>query len=682
MAYARGFAVLAWAVGLLILAPSGADAVPNNAVVVLGVGGLQWSDVSADVTPNLWRLVGESATAAVSVRTAQSTNCPADAWLTLNTGVRSAAPRGEDGRCLGAGEVLSSRGIVSAPRWADIEALGAGSSYNPEFGLLTANAYRRGCALAVGPGAGLALADAQGRVARYAARLETADLTACPLTVVDLGNLPAAADPARGQALRRLDAAIGQVTTSASAAEVLLVGMGNEPVPHLQALVAHGGDYRTGWLDANSTRHPGLVQLTDVTPTVLAGLGVATPERAVGSVLRAAPGAPQDRPALVRALGHFDRAAQTIDRHIVAFYWLVAGGAVLSSGLLIAFRRPLWLILITASLPVASFLANLLQWWRSSSPGLGLWAGVIGWAAAVGTLARLGPWRRQRFGPAGFVAAVTAIVLAADVLTGSRLQLSSLWGLSPLDAGRFYGFGNVAFGAFAIGVLIASVWIGNLLIQRGHRRWAVLSVAAIGVVAVAVDGWPSYGADFGGVLGLVPGIAVLIAAVAGIRLRARWLVAVGAIAVVAVSGIAVVDWLRPAGSRSHLGNFVQQLLDGGAGSIFGRKVGANVHSFTDRPLLSILIAVLVVPTAVLVLRPDRLAVVKARRVFAAEPLLRAGIAACLVTAVVGMAANDSGVIVLGVCYAVAVPLLVQAWTFAPTVVAQPSTRVTARKPGP
>lgn len=667
----RGLAVLACAVLSVILSvilvPSEATAVPESTgpVVLLGVGGLEWSDVSAGATPNLWQLLGQSSAAAVSVRTAALTNCPADGWLTLNTGVRAAAPRGADGTCLGADELISSRGVISAPRWAEVAVLGAGSSYNPEFGLLTANASRRGCALAVGPGAGLALADAQGRVARYAARLDSADLTACPLTVVDLGNLPGAG-PGRVRALRRLDVAIGEVRTSVPAAEVLLVGMADGPVAHLQVLLAHGGDYRTGWLDANSTRHPGLVQLTDITPTLLAGLGVTTPDRAVGSVLRTAPGAPPDRPALVRALGNFDRAAQTIDRHIVAFYWLVGAGALLCGGLLVVFGRPRWLILVTASLPVASFLANLLQWWRFSSPGLGLWAGVIGWAAAIGTLARFGPWRRQRLGSAGFVAAVTAVVLAADVLTGSRLQLSSLWGLSPLDAGRFYGFGNVAFAAFAIGVLIAGAWIASLLIRRGHRRWAALSVAAIGTMAVAVDGWPSYGADFGGVLGLVPGIATLIAAVAGIRLRARWLVAVGTLAVLAVSGIAVVDWLRPAGSRSHLGNFVQQLLDGGAGSTVGRKIEANLQSFTDRPLLSILVAVLVLLTAVLVFRPDRLSAVRARRMYAAEPLLRAGIAACLVTAVVGMAVNDSGVIVLGICYAVAVPLLVHAWTVAPT----------------
>ncbi|HZX09116.1 hypothetical protein [Kribbella sp.] len=609
-------------------------------VVLLGVDGLSWPDVSPSATPNLWGLLDQSAVAAVSVRTVAVVGCPADAWLTLNTGVRTGAPRDGSGGCVAPSSLLSGKQVS---RWSDIASLGAKSSYNPDFGLLATGAARRGCVSAVGPGAGLALADARGQVARYTPQLQDADLSACPLTVVDV-------------APGGLDAAIAKVRAAAPSAELVVVGLPNGSTPHLQALLVHGG--ATGWLDANSTRHPGLVQLTDLTPTVLSALGVAAPDRAVGSVLRTVAGAPRDPQKLVQQAGQFDRAAQTIDRNVTAFYWLVGAGALVAGGLLIAFRRPRWLILVTASLPVASFLANLLQWWRFSQASLVLWIGVIGWAVVVGTAARFGPWRRQQLGSAGFVAAVTAAVLAADVVTGSRLQLSSLWGLSPLDAGRFYGVGNVAFGALAMGALIGAAWIASVLIERGQRRWAVLSVAAVGAVAVAVDGWPAFGADFGGVLALVPGFAVLVIAVAGIRLRARWVLAVIVGAIVAVVGIALLDWSRPPGSRSHLGNFVQQVIDGGAGSTLRRKLDANVQSFTDRPLLAVLVVVIVLLTAVLVIRPERL---RAAEVFAAEPRLRACIAACLVTAVVGVAANDSGVIVIGICCAVAVPLLVHGW---------------------
>ena len=45
--------------------------------------------------------------------------------------------------------------------------------------------------------------------------------------------------------------------------------------------------------------------------------------------------------------------------------------------------------------------------------------------------------------------AIADAVLALDVMTGSRLQLSSLMGLQPVVAGRFYGMGNPTFALFA-----------------------------------------------------------------------------------------------------------------------------------------------------------------------------------------------------------------------------------------
>jgi hypothetical protein len=313
-----------------------------------------------------------------------------------------------------------------------------------------------------------------------------------------------------------------------------------------------------------------------------------------------------------------------------------------------------------AALPVASFLANLVPWWRSQHPGVVLWAALLAWSVFLGVLAGTGPWRRRTFGPAGFLAAVTASVLAADVITGSRLQLSSLWGLSPLDAGRFYGLGNVAFAAFAMTALIAAAWAAATLLTRGRRRAAALTVAAIGVAAVVVDGWPSFGADFGGVLALVPGFALLTAGVGGLRVTLRRAAAVVGAAVAAVGTIAVVDWARPPANRSHLGRFVQQAIDGDIGAILRRKLEANIQSFGQRPALGLLVLGVLIVTTVVVAWPERLRVTKVVDAYAAEPALRPCLAACLLTAVVGLTVNDSGVIIPAVALMAAVPLVAAA----------------------
>jgi hypothetical protein len=38
---------------------------------------------------------------------------------------------------------------------------------------------------------------------------------------------------------------------------------------------------------------------------------------------------------------------------------------------------------------------------------------------------------------------------------------------------------------------------------------AGVAVATVGLLAVVVDGWPSLGADFGGILAMVPGFGYL-----------------------------------------------------------------------------------------------------------------------------------------------------------------------------
>jgi hypothetical protein len=642
-------------------------------VVLVGTAGLSWADISPSTTPTLWRLLDAASVAALSVRTVQLATCPADGWLTVNTGARATMPRpgpGDGDRCGNTPAPHRVDGGADVPGWAHLGDYNAQFSYDPQLGLLAAAAAQRGCTTAVGPGAAIALADQRGHVQRYAVTPAEADLGACPLSVIDLGSLRAPYGVDRTNAVRQVDAALARVIAAAPQAQLLVAGLSDSSfTPHLQMLLARGDAYRGGWLTASSTRHDGLVQLTDLTPTILAGLGIDAPPRAVGSVLRKAPGRPADKAETVQRLRDRDIAAQAIDANVTQFYWLLGLGELIACGLLalahssthrhrtrLAGAAEL-LVLGFAALPVASFLANLVPWWRSPHPEVVLWAALLAWSVLLGVLAVTGPWRRRTFGPAGFLAAVTASVLAADVITGSRLQLSSLWGLSPLDAGRFYGLGNVAFAAFAMTALIAAAWAAATLLTRGRRRAAAVTAAAIGVAAVVVDGWPSSGADFGGVLALVPAFALLTAGVGGLRVTLRRTAAVVCAAVAAVGTIAAVDWARPPANRSHLGRFVQQAIDGDIGAILRRKLEANLNSFGQRPALGLLVLGLLIVTTVVVAWPKRMRVTMVVDAYAAEPALRPCLVACLLTAVVGLIVNDSGVIIPAVALLVAVPLV-------------------------
>ena len=81
-------AVLAGAV-LAGAGPASAQATPARHVVVVGISGLRWSDVSPSATPTLWRLAGQGSVGSLVDYATKPLTCPADGWLTLNAGARA-----------------------------------------------------------------------------------------------------------------------------------------------------------------------------------------------------------------------------------------------------------------------------------------------------------------------------------------------------------------------------------------------------------------------------------------------------------------------------------------------------------------------------------------------------------------------------------------------------------------
>ncbi|MEU4514270.1 hypothetical protein AB0G05_32635, partial [Nonomuraea wenchangensis] len=154
-------------------------------VALIGVPALHWHDLDPADTPHLWALAGSSAIGSLSVRTVGNVTCPYDGWLTVSAGTRSAAGYG-----CGAPPAPEQRGegaVIPDYRYL-IDVAG-----NREAGNLGEALKAAGqCALAIGPGAALALADREGRIPRYhasPAQLAAGDLERCRLTVMDVDDL-------------------------------------------------------------------------------------------------------------------------------------------------------------------------------------------------------------------------------------------------------------------------------------------------------------------------------------------------------------------------------------------------------------------------------------------------------------------------------------------------------------
>jgi hypothetical protein len=230
-------------------------------------------------------------------------------------------------------------------------------------------------------------------------------------------------------------------------------------------------------------------------------------------------------------------------------------------------------------------------------------------------------------------AGLLLLVLGVDAATGGMGQEASLLNPRPLDGGRWYGFGNLTFAFYACSALVL---VGHLLdrVQRtGHG--GVVPVV-VGVTLVVLDGWPGAGADFGGTLTLGLTMAWLLLGLARRASRGvRPLLAVlGAFCMVAA--LAWLDWLRGPSRRTHLGAFVQRLLDADASSVISRKVSAVEASLAGPwGLLALVVGGVV-----------WLLVVRARREVAPHwASFDRLVVAVFATAVLGTVLNDSGAVV-------------------------------------
>jgi hypothetical protein len=311
----------------------------------------------------------------------------------------------------------------------------------------------------------------------------------------------------------------------------------------------------------------------------------------------------------------------------------------------------------TAGLLLATALADpLVRQGRRRTAGA-IVVAVAAYALVIFALATLGPWRRHPLGDVSVVAVVTLAVLALDVMFGSRLQLSTLMGLQPVVAGRFYGMGNVTYALGATAGLLLATALADRLVRADRRRQAGLIVVAVGAFVVVVDAWPAWGSDFGGPPASIPAFAFLTFAVLGIRLNVKrvLLILLGTVAVVSV--VSILDWLRPPEDQSHLGKFVQTVIDGGAWDVMKRKLAQNMDILFSN-LLSLLVPVGVLFVVLVLLRPSSWGANALQRAFDRSPVLRAGLLSGLVMWVIGFSLNDSGTAIPAVSATLAIPLVI------------------------
>lgn len=581
-------------------------------------------------------------------------------------------------------------------QWERLTELQRGSGYAAHPGTF-GDALAGQCTTAVGPGAAVALADGDGGVGRYfdldSALADGSGAWDCPVTFVDAGSAlldvaeraelekqPDGAEQVaelRADLVAAVDLAVWRVLDAAPAdTTVLVIDVATTPEHALElgpALVRPSTDYDglPRYLASTATRTEGVARLMDVPAVVLDAVGVDLPADIDPTpLLRAG-----ERPASAWLTAD-ELADMTARDHVRrdAYIWLVdvpfwLGLALAAACWLVPRRVPVVpgrlrraaVVAATAltALPAGGFLVSLTGWWRFDLPVLAIVGATLLVTAAVTGLSLLAP-RRPLWAAPAVVAGITFVALTLDALFGTPLNRAAPLGSAPTFGARFYGFGNPTFSVYAVAAIVLAAALAQLLVSRGRRVLATVAVSVVGMIAMAVDVWPTLGADLGGGLVLVPAFVVVATAASGLRLtlwRFTWVAAAG-VGVVALVG--VLDWLRPPESRSHLGRFVGQVVDGEAVSTLLRKALYALNSITGGPAVWATVAILVV-VGLALFGPAawraRLTPAWFTRAERSWEFLRPALVAMWVMAVLGSLVNDFGLRIAMIALIPAVPLL-------------------------
>lgn len=578
--------------------------------------------------------------------------CSVDGWLTLSAGAhasqgRSPASNAAAGvpSCPTAPQPVSRGRGALIQEWPQWEAESRTQTPVEELGLLASTLRDEGqCVATAGAGAAMGGAYRSGRVHSYVSDPQDLDLTRCPVVLASLSGVD---DRALGELIDRLPAE----------ATLVVTGLADDTTPErLRATVISGPGVPQGLLTSSSTRQPGLLRTADLTALMVSRVGTIPGNTFQGRTPVVLDGHnPGDAVSRLRG----QATALAVEHRIVApFFWtyaVLALGALLVGALLVrrARRQRRYLSgsraqqwgqvagAVFGAVPVAIFLVNLVPWWVLPVPALALCGGIAGTSIGIGAATLLGPWRRWTAGPAVFLALSTLLVIALDVILGSRLQLLSILGLQPVYGSRFYGMGNAAFAVFATAALLAAALLAGRWRHRDMPLQAAATVLVIAVGAAVVNGHPALGAETGGLLAMVPAFGYLAFRAGGLRVTGRRVVVIAAVSVLVVALLGLLDYMRPRQDRSHVGDFVEDLLDTGSIAPLRTILTSNWAILTSQWVNLLVPLLLLGGIAVVGFRATALG----RAVSGLEgrvSLLRSGLVAVLVCWVIAFVANDSG----------------------------------------
>lgn len=375
----------------------------------------------------------------------------------------------------------------------------------------------------------------------------------------------------RRQALRNLDLFIGNILPDVQRSKVALILCSpcryrDEPSkqsPRLAPLLIFIPHGKAGLLTSNTTRTPGLISNVDIGPTILKLVRLQMP-----SLLGSSPAEVIQTDKALTKLQRMERIANRNYRQRNPFLLTVGILVILSAtlGLLILHKRNkysrcaervlLGIYLLLVSMPAALLLVDGLD----VSPVVHVVLAPSVGAAIVLLCWGVGSWlagsaERRAYSVAA-ICIFTSLLIVLDGITGFRLLRYSMITCDQIIGIRYYGLGNEY-----MGILIVMALLGAALLSRTSNQLPLgrtgLAILGIWFALVAiVIGYPSLGANAGGLVTAVLTFGGALIVLSGMKFRFVHVLALLGIACVVLMVLALLDAQTNGNSGSHLGRSV------------------------------------------------------------------------------------------------------------------------------
>ena len=298
-----------------------------------------------------------------------------------------------------------------------------------------------------------------------------------------------------------------------------------------------------GLLTSGTTRTDGLISSVDVAPTILHQADLPVPSFVTGR--------PVEAIASADPIEHLRRMEQVVTQQyriripVLAAIGVLAILAVTIAEITLGRRRPARKALMPIFLFLLALPASLLIVDGFRVVGILQYLGaLILTAIALAGLSQAGSaLARNRISPLPILLGATALLILADIFTGAHLIQRSMLTCNPIVGLRYYGLGNEY-----MGMLVASALLFPVLLWR-PKGMSIPALIWFAIVTLAI-GYPSLGADVGGLLTAIATFGVAWITLSGVKFRARHAII---LIVLAMLGVGLLFFVDTGDRVSHFG---------------------------------------------------------------------------------------------------------------------------------